>query len=222
MANKNGLVGGIPVYKDGTRPCWVSAQNSQSTSFTATDGVDSCTMTPAGLTLQQNSGAFTGFVNMDNGGNIVITPDPAGQVRMFPAGSGGGAITIDASGVDLVTIAPFDSSQTQIVCQSMPGYRAITGTGGSGVGMGEENCGVVNWVTVTTTGGFTLQVAGGGLIAGTTLLFAFNPASFAGATVNITNNSTVLATFTPSSATAGRALEARVFTPDGTNWFVLS
>lgn len=207
------------MFRNGQQPIWVSNQGGEAQSLTATDGVDSCTMTPVGLVLQQQNGTATSFIESDNAGNIVLTPNAGSAIRMFPSGIARGGILVDSSNLDSATIAPFDPTQTQLICQASVGFRAITGTGTSGVGMGEENTGVINWVTVTTAGTLNIQFAGSGVIAGSYFDFVLNPSSFAGATVSFSNNSSTIVSVVPSSAPVGSAFFVRIFTPDGTVFY---
>lgn len=226
MANKNGLVGGIPVFRDGTKPIWASVDNSEFDQITVTDGTDSTVIDPSSITLTNFPSppgpAYVGIIDVTGGGLMRIQGPIADGMAIYPSGITRSGIQFQSpSGNTSMVIQALDNGD-QLICSAIKGFNAITGTGTSGTGMSSAFSGVMNWVTVTTAGSLTIQFQGSNCVAGTLWEFVLNPASFAGATVTFNNGSTVLGSFTPSTAVAGNAVQVRVFTPDGTTFFIMA
>ncbi len=227
MANKNGLCGGVPVYFDGSAPIWAAKDSPQFTGNATFEEItvldsesgDNVVISPSAIILSNTVSTDDATINITDAGLMNIYGPQGDGMLIFPQGAGLGSIQMQATATKVVMQS--GDNGDQLVCSSIKGYNAITGTGTSGVGMDSAESGVVNFVTVTTAGSLTIQFNGSNCIPGTIWEFVLNPASFAGATVTFNNLSTVLATFTPSTATAGKAFQVRVFTPDGTTFYVL-
>lgn len=224
--NLNGLTGGTPVYYDGSRPIWASKDSPEFTGnatfeeITVADGTgDNVNIYPTGLNITNNGNEAS--INVSSAGVMNIYGPLADGTLFYPNGSTLPAIQLQSLNSDVVTIQAADNGD-QLVCSSIKGRNLITGTGTSGVGQDSSFSGLVNFVKVTTAGNLTIQFNGSACVPGTIWEYVLDPTSFAGATVSFNNLSTVLASFTPSTAAAGRAIQVRVFTPDGTTFYVLS
>lgn len=219
MSNRNGLVGGIPVFKNGSEACWLASDSATNVapSFTASTG--------AGFIIQPATGV-SASITADANGEITIAGDvdDATVMNLYPAGASNAGVAVSAPGQTAAVslIAPTLPASSQLVIQASPYYDRLTIAGGSAIAFGPQRSGAVTQILTTGTGNAVCQFAGSNCVAGTVWDFIIDPAS--STAVQFVNTpsggpSQIIYTVpaTPDPPTYSW-YSVRIFTPDGVNF----
>ncbi len=234
MSGKNGLIGASPVFYDGERPIWASADSPEFTGvatfvpqITVQDSLtapaSATEINPAQIVLQTELNTTSPndvFLTADSAGDLIITAQD--KVRFFPGGATLPGVVFNCE-AESVEIVPFDGTQAQVIVASSgaPVQNLVVNPGTREVGydFGGRN----NWITLGGVQGtyiLQLQSSATTWVPGTTLDFYINTAGTAGSIISWEYNATTITSLVISTAIADQGCWwVRLFTPNGTTWY---